>query len=283
MIQLSSLAKIPLQQLVRSIKWAWNGLTGVVARPIYEQSDHLHKARREEIRWEPLIQGLTYRLFLESVLTNDPHPVSRIYVMNQSNQRFDRIEISVVARVGKLDYPEVIVVPLLDPGKIASLRLPNIPLLNLSMEGQIIRESCHFCSVFVTEIVKSGEAERRIHEVQRWSPTYDDFLNGSWSRRWGYLYNTNAIAFYKSDMRDFLKYYVYNEFWAFHSDLSPMFRTIVLRHRYLLWPNKCLCTLMCQDWMLSTICWTVLLLRARNLNDIAQRRGLSTGSGHQEK
>lgn len=171
------------------LKPVWSVTIG----PILKRSNELYLTRITPKRWDRLADGVTYQLHLPSTLSNDPDAVCRLFVRNEG-EPIDRLEISVVAEKGNLTYPDVVVDPDLGNGQVAFVRLRNIPPQHLWASNDGIHTSYDNYRVSALTLIRNGKAQYVDKDVIRWSPTYTDFLNGHWTRHWGDLYNTDAIA-----------------------------------------------------------------------------------------
>ena len=196
MVQLLTISRFPFGLAFSAVKRTSGVITRLIFRSIYEESDALYRASKQDV-WRPLSDGLTYKLFLESIRTNNKNPISRIYIRNDSKEVIDSVEICVVAEDGHLEYPETVRVPFLRPSRIARVLLPNILVMRAFHAENGIGFSYDHYRVFVVEISRSGRTERKRVDCGRfWSP-HDELLNGKWVRCWGTVYNLDAIEEYK--------------------------------------------------------------------------------------
>src|SRR5690348_8452786 len=87
-----------------AIKIALKPLWDVTFGPIVKRSHALHLAWREQVRWEELTHGLSYYVRRSSALSNEPNPVSTLFVRNDGDTVVDRLEVCVMAGHGNLTY-----------------------------------------------------------------------------------------------------------------------------------------------------------------------------------
>jgi hypothetical protein len=253
----------------KAAKPIWNRTVGRNLR----ESNALYLARTEREFWKPLADGLSYSLHLSSALSLDPNPVSRLLVRNDGTALVDRLEVCVVAVSGDLTYPEVAVVPFLEPGKIALIRLNRLPAQDIWWDNGI--QATYDCvKVFPLSLIRAGKAEQCSSDVPIWHPTCDEFYNSHWYRQWGHLYNTDAIEEYKSYTAAYLWWYLCGRFdvcleaqnqiayWRWDSEDSVRLCFPLLEYHQLRFaPNVLLYWLLSNRLAVAAICWTALLLR----------------------
>src|SRR3954471_7159617 len=103
-IPVAALLKLPFRVIGILVKNFWRLLTGLLLRPIYEQC-HSRYLNLHAQSWQSLGDGLEYKLYLESVITDLSNPVSRIYIRNSGGEDIDLVEVAIIAAKGELEYP----------------------------------------------------------------------------------------------------------------------------------------------------------------------------------
>ncbi len=263
--------------MLRAIKWIAEHVMGGLIKGVLTQSQQAYLDRRKWQRhWLPLAEGLQYMPVMASVLTNDPKPISRIYVQNIGDEVVEQLDLYVVARNGKLKYSETANLFNLAPGDVEAVELSRIPLEDIHVRKDGIYLSYESYGVFPLQVVWGGKTQRFKPGIPSWSPMYNDFLHSCWWRFKGYLYNTDAIEDYKTAFQHWLAYHLVTRFGIFWVIPNEQLRVILHQRQYGLLPNVGLYWLLSQSWVLTAICWTSLILGAHKLRFVPPDIGTET-------
>ena len=171
------------------------------------------------------------------------------------------------AGTGNLIYPDVTVIPFLEPGKTARVVVKNIPVEDIRIKNGLIFANYDYFKVFPVSLVRDGKFEEVSQNVCGYHPTHADFLQHRWLRRWGLLYNIDAIEEYKEDTRDFLRWVLCDQFGVY---LYMRYESASVVERLRRLPNIFLFWLVSNRVILPIICWTALLLRLHVLGAAKQ-------------
>lgn len=260
------LAKYPFRLVLSLAGWLARVVGKILIVPVLEQSHQVYlDLRRWQLRWHELQNGIQYKLVLESVFSNDPAPVSTIYVRNSGAQTIDRLDIGVVAHSGNLRYPDSAVVLKLPPKCVASCSLRNIPLQDLWTDEKGISRSYDSFEVLPLQLVQNGVPLSCESSQPVRSPTYTDFLNGHWVRFLGRVFNINAIEEQKTKRLHAVYFSLLGRFGIV--SMTPRAQVqYILRYRlFRFLPNVAMYWLLSRNWALELTCWIPLILRRQVL------------------
>ena len=101
-------------------------------------------------------------------------------------------------------------------------------------------------------------------ESPRLSPTYSEFLNSRWKRKWDVVWNLDYIESCKTDLKIKLKYYLVtrNEWPVAGEPRNALFRRYKALRLLIGIP---LFKILSYEWVISTLFWLPIFTRIRKL------------------
>lgn len=207
-----------------------------------------------------------YDLHLESCyISNSETPLSYLVVQNISDTTIERVEFVVEATSGDTVYQDSAIISGMAAKKY-KINLPRIPLQNLdvSSDGRIF-------STYNRVKVLSHILDENIDELKRdaasreFTPMLSEFLNSSWSRKWGNIWNLDFIEECKREVQGRIQHYLTGRnYWpARHDKISFWEHLAEYRRQFLGVPLSWLLTNRIPIWL---IFWVPVFLRLRILN-----------------
>lgn len=194
------------------------GTLGLLIDPITKhlflnsyQVSHEEHLKRFQIgrRFDSLGRFFEFDIHLEcNHISNSTVPMSFLILRNTSDRTFRRVELIVEADAGYVKYQDFNT--LVDIGKTPLVvYLPRIPLkeIELTHDNKII--TTYKNVVVKVEILdESLSGNESTGESYPISPTYTEFLNSRWERKWDTFWNLDYIESCKTDLRHKLQYYL---------------------------------------------------------------------------
>lgn len=142
-------------------------------------------------------------------VSNATVPTSFLILRNRSGRTFSRIELLVEANGGYVKYQDFTTLIAVEDTPLV-VYLPRIPLkeIEFTSANRIVTS---YRDVTVTVFIRD-DASIPEYKVQAKSlpisPTYTEFLNSSWDRKWGTVWNLDYIESSKTDLRHKLLFYL---------------------------------------------------------------------------
>lgn len=197
-------------------------------------------------------------------VSNATVPTSFLILRNRSGQTFNRVELLVEANGEYVKYQDF--TTLVAVGEIPLVvYLPRIPLKEIEFTNTN-RIILPYRDVTVTVFVhddsipeyKSKAKSRAIR------PTYTEFLNSSWDKKWGTVWNLDYIESCKTDLRHKLQFYlVSRNKWPMKGESrSSLFRIYKLLRLLVGAP---LFSILSRNWAISLTFWLPIFVRYRKL------------------
>jgi hypothetical protein len=117
-------------------------------------------------------------------------------------------------------------------------------------DGDRIETTYDRFRVYALTVIRNGKTEYVTKDVKRFHPTYTEFLNSQWSQQWGKLYNIDAVANYRKDIENRLRFTLWDPFRR--QGIIASFGDFLFR-------------LLDRPFVLNSVCWISLLLRIHKL------------------
>jgi hypothetical protein len=220
------------------------GALGVLLDPITKflfldsyRVSHNEHINRFQIgkRFDELGEFFEFDIHLEcNYLSNSTVPMSFIILRNKSSREFSRIELLVEADAGYVKYQDFSV--LKNVGDIPlAVNLPRIPLreVELTSNNRILM-TYEKVQVELNIIDDSLEASRCFAKSRIISPSYTEFLNSSWDKKWDFVWNLDYIESKKRELRDKLYYYLAGRYkWPVFGEPKNVFFMVYKRFRFI--------------------------------------------------
>lgn len=141
-------------------------------------------------------------------ISNATVPASFIILRNRSTQTFERVELLVEADAGYVKYQDFTTLIAVGETPLV-VNLSRIPLkeIEFTSQNKIITP---YNQVTVTLYIRDCTIpEYQAKATSRpFHPSYTEFLNSSWDKKWGTMWNLDYIESCKTDVRYKLQYYL---------------------------------------------------------------------------
>lgn len=160
-------------------------------------------------RFEKLGKYFEFELHLESnYVSNATVPMSFVILRNTSGRTFKRVEVVVEADAGYVKYQDVSSLVEVGPTPVV-LHLPRIPLkeIELTRDNRIMTSynDVHVRLQIADGAVEEGESAAESLTIR---PTYTEFLNSRWDKKWETVWNLDYIESRKTELRHRLYFYL---------------------------------------------------------------------------
>ncbi|HHG0679775.1 TPA: hypothetical protein ACPUKS_000670 [Enterobacter cloacae] len=191
---------MPWSLVGRLFKWIWDKITRLWLLKTYQKS-HDYKASRLRLgaRWEPLGEHLEYSLRLSSPA--DHETVKSRVAFRAKENLVEKATLYFEASGHGIRYQQKIELVNLDQSVLIVYldQIPRQELLEASERGI-------FFSITETQFIQCvitlpGGQQQQPFDSRRSHLTYNWLLNDKWVRRWGELWNCNAIEHAKTEMK----------------------------------------------------------------------------------
>jgi len=191
--------------------------------------------------------------------------MSFIIIRNKSDRLFERVELLVEADAGYVKYQDF--TTLIDVGETpVVVNLPRVPLkeIEFSSNNRIIT-SYKNAKVKIAILDQSLSERESKSESQAINPTYTEFLNSRWDKKWDTVWNLDYIESCKTDLRHKLQYYLVtrNKWPVTGEPRRKIFQFYKLLRLLIGVP---LFKLLSYERVISTIFWVPIFLRLKKLN-----------------
>lgn len=216
-------------------------------------------------RFDALGQFFQFDIHLEcDHISNSTVPMSFLILRNISGRSFQRVELLVEADAGYVKYQDF--TTLVDIGKIPLVvNLPRIPLkeIELTNDNRIVTAYDN-----VRVMIEINDDSLSIYESRSESgpirPTYTEFLNSRWDKKWGHVWNLDYIESSKTKLRHRLQYYlVTRNRWPVEGEPSGTFYQLYKALRFFV--GVPLFRLLSHEQIISTLFWTPIFFRRKTL------------------
>ncbi|MCX8956988.1 hypothetical protein [Erwinia psidii] len=235
----------------RFFKWIWSKITRLWLLKTYQKS-HEYKAKRLRLgaRWEPLGKYLEYSLRLSS--SADHETVKSRVAFRAKEMLLENVTLYFEASGHGIRYQQKIELVNLDQS-VLIVNLDQIPQQEL-ME---VSERGIFFSITEIQFIQcvitlSGGCQQQPFDSKRFSLTYSWFLNDKWVRRWGELWNCNAIEHAKTEIKSYWRWRLgeFRHFSLYDDEIEPYSLNGILR--------KSLCIFLINHYMITVQFWLAI-------------------------
>jgi hypothetical protein len=241
-----------------------DGITKFLFLGSYQVSHQEHLKRLQVgRRFEELGEFFEFGIHLEcDHLSNITVPKSILMLRNRSSRIFERVALLVEATSSHSKYQDF--TTLIDVGVTPLVvYLTKIPLKEIAVSdsNRITRSYDH---VIVTLFIKDSEIPEYKTKVTSWpiKPSYTEFLNSSWDKKWGAVWNLDYIESCKTRLRNKLQHYlVSRNRWPVvgESSCHRMYRILQLMLGMLLF------RILGHKWVVLSIFWLPIFVHYRKL------------------
>ena len=215
--------------------------------------------------FEELGQFFEFDIHLEcNHISNSTIPMSFIILRNKSDRRFERAELLVEADAGYVKYQDF--TTLIEIGETPLvINLPRIPLkeIEFTSNDRIITtyKSAKVKLHILDQALPEHEAKSESHSIR---PTYTEFLNSRWDRKWDTVWNLDYIENCKSELRQKIQFYlVTRNKWPVSGE--PQGRIFKVYKLLRLLIGIPIYKLLSYDRIISTLFWLPIFMRIKKL------------------
>lgn len=239
-------------------------ITKFLFREVYEVSHEEHLKRfRPGKRFETLGKFFEYDIHLEcNHISNATVPMSFLILRNTSERIFNRVELVVEADAGYVKYQDfttligVGITPLV-------VNLPRIPLKEIEVTKNNKIVTTYSKVVVKIAILDSSlseyESKAESHGI---TPTYTEFLNSRWERKWDAVWNLDYIESCKTEIKHKLLYYLVsrNQWPVAGEPQNTLFQLYKGLRLFVGFP---IYRILSHQWVISTLFWFPIFLRIK--------------------
>jgi len=222
--------------------------------------------------WKKLGDHFEFDIHLESnFLSNETSPTSCLFLRNLSGKEFSSVEILVTAEAAYGRYQDLAV--LRDVGEIPEIvKLPRIPLkeVEITEDGKL---HTIYKEVTVQLWVLASPCGPALEHLKfpPFRPSYTEFLNSTWVKKWDTVWNLDYIESLKRRMREKMMWFFItrNRHNVYGEPRSLLYRA------YKLLRLSCgipLYGLLSHKFILPIFFWTPVVLRFKNLEKTIERQ-----------
>lgn len=197
-------------------------------------------------------------------ISNSTVPMSVLLIKNKSDLKFSRVEILVEACAGYAKYQDF--TTLIDVTDVPLIiLLPRIPLkeMHFTDDFRIVTPYQH--AVIKLNILDDNVSSVQSEAMSQYIyPSYTEFLNSHWDRKWEQVWNLDFIEGKKEDLRVTWKYYlVTRTMFPITEESTSIFVNTL--NKILAYVGVPIFKLMDRRWIVNTLFWTPIFLRLRRL------------------
>lgn len=197
-------------------------------------------------------------------VSNATVPTSFLILRNRSDKIFERVELLVEADGGCVKYQDF--ATLISVGETpVVVYLPRIPLkeIEITENNRIVMS---YEKVNITLFIRDKAVPEERARAVSWpiSPTYTEFLNSSWDKKWGTVWNLDYIESCKTSLRHKLQFYLVtrNRWPVAGEPSSRIYRSYKIFRLLLGMP---LFRIVSHEWIVSALFWLPIFVRYRKL------------------
>lgn len=250
----------PWSLIGRTMKWAWNKVTSFWLLKTYKQS-HEYKAKRLRLgsHWEKLGEHLEYSLRLANPADHESIK-SKVAFRTKKGTLKSAILFFEAVGNGVRYQQKIELVNLNKNAIIVTLdQIPKQDLIELSENGiSFTIKEIRFIQCVVT--LPDGHQYPPFDSLTSYL-SYNWLLNDKWERRWGVLWNCNAIEYAKIEISGYWRWRLgeYYYFSLFHSKSERISIQALFR--------KLLCKVLIHPYMLTLQFWLAIHFGRYRLGD----------------
>lgn len=226
--------------------------------------EHLKRSQMGK-RFDALGSFFEFDIHLEgNHISNSTVPMSFLILRNTSKSSFQRIDLLVEADAGYVKYQDF--TTLVDVGETPLVvNLPRIPLkeIELTSNNRIITtyDKVRVKIKIHDEALRDHESKGDSHSI---SPTYTEFLNSRWDKKWDHFWNLDYIESCKTELRHRLQFYlVTRNRWPVAGEPRTGFYQLYKALRYLV--GAPLFRLLSHERVISALFWVPIFLHFKTL------------------
>ncbi|MGL6372433.1 hypothetical protein ACSZMY_01770 [Aeromonas hydrophila] len=161
--------------------------------------------RTSKLLFKELIDEISYDMKLASrYISNNEVPMSKLYFKTGKDNVYNRFSGYVKAFSGSVCYQNKIDLEFIPESQLVITSLPSIPLKDIAIDDGGIYTS--YSNVTLSGMFYGeGGVIKEVHDTFGF-PTYTEFLNSTWSRKWDHVWNLDFLELEFSEMRQSLIY-----------------------------------------------------------------------------
>ncbi|MFM5352082.1 hypothetical protein ACSZNH_17920 [Aeromonas dhakensis] len=171
----------------------------------YIVSHDRYICRTSKLHFKRLVSAIDYDVKLASrYISNTEVPMSKLYVKTQGGNVYNRFSGYVKAFSGRVCYQNYIDIELIFDEQITIVHLPSIPLKNITFDEDGIYST--YSDVTLSGVLYGeGGVTEKVSSIIG-SPTYTEFLNSTWVRKWDHVWNLDFLELEFGEMKHSLIY-----------------------------------------------------------------------------
>jgi len=156
----------------------------------FSHKDYLKFHNRLLFRY--MAEGIEVDVYLENKhLSNEELPLSKLYLKTSSNNEYKRLTGHILAYDGSVVYQNPVNVLFNKPEELIIYYLPNLPLKEVFIDDGVYTT---YSEVELKGELEDSEGNKKEVDHRIGGPTYTEFLNSEWERKWGAIWNLDFLV-----------------------------------------------------------------------------------------
>ncbi len=207
-----------------------------------------------------------FDIFLEcNYISNSTVPMSFIIIKNKSKKLFKKVDLFVEADADYVKFQDY--TRLVDLGETPLIiYLPKIPLKEVKFTNDNKINTPYSRVKVKLEIFDESLTESEaISESRAITPSYTEFLNSRWDKKWGAVWNLDYIESSKRDLKNLIKYHLISKHRSFIFYNAKNKITQIIRLPVLLF-GSLLFKVLSYPRFISIIFWVPIFFRLKKLS-----------------
>lgn len=243
----------------------WQRLTRRLIQPVLEESHSEYILFKNAERWSRL-GNIEYIIHFENKnISNEERPTSWIMVRSIGDKIWKDVKMIITAHSDYSCYEETLFFSSIDKRRNKKT-LQNIPLLYAHIHDGYVYTP--FSDVRI-EILEGNAGEATINKsYKNFVLTYEDWLNGNFTNRWGKWYNIDRIERIKGEFRSRIFLYFHGPFgMPWQSQYIGNYRALDFILKLSISYDKFLYRTFSSNFILNLITWTSIILKIKPIKD----------------
>jgi hypothetical protein len=227
--------------------------------------EHLKRFRTGK-RFDELGRFFEFDIHLEcNYLSNSTIPMSFIIIRNKSEKKFSRVELLVEADAGYVKYQDFTTLIDIESTPLV-VNLPRIPLkeIEFTSNNHIVTtyKDIRIKIKIIDDSINEYDASAESYAI---NPSYTEFLNSSWDKKWESMWNLDYIESNKNEIRHKLQYHlITRNKWPISGESTNIFYQSYKILRLLV--GMPLFKVLSNKYVIATIFWVPIFTRLKKLS-----------------
>lgn len=197
-------------------------------------------------------------------LSNSTVPMSFIILRNKSDKKFSRVELLVEADAGYVKYQDFTTLVDIESTPLV-VNLPRIPLkeIEFTSNNRIVTtyKNVRVKIKIIDDSVSEYDSSAESYEI---SPSYTEFLNSRWDKKWEFVWNLDFIESSKTDLKHKFQFYlITRNKWPISGEPKNIFYQLYKVIRLLV--GMPLFKILSNKYVLPIMFWVPIFLRLKKL------------------